>query len=380
MKRNRAFLFAMLGLLLGGVGCVAPSKPASKVSIPIETPSVVQSVSPPLDIESSVVLPLDGNVAGYNPWYKRFGEYFQDRFSGYHVGEDAEVRPEDLRPGEVQEVPVRAIADGDVLYVNRVSGYGGVMVIAHDVQGEKVNAIYGHIDRSSTHLKVGDHVGKGQFLAYLGADKSKETDGERQHLHFALYRGDDIRLSGYEKQASAVSRWINPQDFFAEQGISEDLRDSTLPLHYFALTDPQGKKIFKLDFIIPAGWDVEYVPQIQALNLYRVTGSGTARERSQIFIRYFDADQFLTLPTVTIHNTEDRTVGTGNYTARRYDVEKKSGVPDFPHQPAWRNRRHIVTDFRASSGRTRYYVVAANPDLPSIAYEQFLKSVEILNE
>ena len=134
---------------------------------------------------------------------------------------------------------------------------------------------------------------------------------------------------------------------------------------------------FPLDFTIPDAWDAEYIPSIQALNLYTRIGQGTARERSQILIRYFDANTFLTLPTVTIHSTEETTVGKMGYTARRYEIEKKSTAADFPDQPSWRNKRHVVTDFRGKEGNTRYFVVAANPDLDPAIYADLLASIEI---
>ena len=92
-------------------------------------------------------------------------------------------------------------------------------------------------------------------------------------------------------------------------------------------------------------------------------------------MRYFDAEKFLTLSTVAIHAATDVTVGQGRYTARRYDIEKKPGVPDFADQPSWRNKRHVVTDFRDKEGFTRYFVVAARPDLNQKTYERVLSSV-----
>lgn len=137
---------------------------------------------------------------------------------------------------------------------------------------------------------------------------------------------------------------------------------------------------FQLQFTIPVGWEVEYVPSIESLNLYTLSGDGTARDRSQIFIRYFDANQFLTLSTVTIHSTMDRTVGQREYIAKQYEIEKNPGIPDFIEQPIWRNQRHYVTDFRKTDGYVRYYVVAANPDTDTTIVEDVLESMVILDE
>lgn len=347
-----------------------PVVPQTSTSQASSTPSVVPSEQEPT---VSIVLPLDGNIAGYGPIYKRFGEYFQDRFMGYHVGEDVEISGEDFGPGEVQEVPIRAIGNGTVRFLDWVPGYGGVVVIAHQIGEEKVNAIYGHIDLASTELNIGDAVTANQFLAHLGDHKTKETDGERQHLHFALYKGDDIRLQGYEKDLKNVANWINPQDFFRKQSITFE----GLPRLYSTLMDPQGKKIFHIDFTMPADWDVEFIPSIQALNLYKVTGQGTARERSQMLIRYFDASSFLTLATVDILETKDLKIGFGGYQAKQYVIQKKFDVPNFKDQPSWRNVKHTVTDFRDKEGQTRYYVVAANPELDQKVYEDILASMMI---
>jgi hypothetical protein len=361
---NHELRIILLTLLLVGAGC--QSLPTSESNNTLDKVNSKPSETAKID-EPLVVLPLEG----YMPTYRRFGEYFQGRFVGYHVAEDSEADS-----GKV-EVPVRTIADGVVRYADWVSGYGGVIVIAHNVRNKKVNAIYGHVDIGSSELKVGDQVKKAQFIANLGDNKSRETDGERKHLHFALYIGDDLRLQGYEKNSKAVDNWINPNDFFASYGISF-VSQTSPTIAYSDLQDPEGKKIFNLDFRMPSDWDVEYIPSLQSLNLYKVSGNGIARDRSQILIRYFDASDFLTLSTVTIFKTTDLKVGAGDYVARRYDIEKKSGVADFRDQPNWRNERHIVTDFRKSSGRTRYYVVAANPDLDTVVYERILESMEIL--
>ena len=71
------------------------------------------------------------------------------------------------------------------------------------------------------------------------------------------------------------------------------------------------------------------------------------------------------------------TVGVGDYEARRYDIEKKTGVADFVDQPAWRNERHIVTDFHDSDEYDRYYVFAANPEIDMAVYEALIGSIMI---
>lgn len=158
--------------------------------------------------EFEVVLPMET----YSVTKKKFGEFFNDRFYGYHVGDDLEVNDTS------KTYQVFSIANGTVRYIDDVSGYGGVMVIEHTIGDAKINAIYGHIALNSTTLKAGDTVTKAQVLAELGDHESEETDGERKHLHFALYKGDELRLNGYVNGEELTGLWINPTEFFKTYG------------------------------------------------------------------------------------------------------------------------------------------------------------------
>lgn len=349
--------YVIVALLLVGVGCSSPTSfviPSDSEGSPY--PSGDSSVDKELlqndnDAGSYGKPPLVGQLT-----YKGFGEYFEDRFTGYHVAIDLEA-PADT--------PVYAVKDGEVTYSGWVSGYGGVMVVRTMMSDRTLSYIYGHLDSASMRA-VGESVDEEEHIAFLG-EKGEETDGEREHVHFAVYEGGEVRLNGYETSASAVGEWLNPINDVRSDKI---VRPSTDLIY-------DGREVFPLEFDVPAGWDVEYIPSIEALNLYTLTGEGVARERSQVLIRYFDASSFLTLSTVTIHSTTDLTVGTDDYTARRYDIEKKAGVANFVDQPSWRNERHIVTDFRGAGGYTRYFVVAANPALDVAVYESLLASMTI---
>ncbi len=378
-------LLLVLSLVLIGAGCSPVLKQLESSSEPAETTSV--------SVESVVVLPLDNNgTIGYEAVYKRFGEYFKDRFSGYHVGDDLEGPAENLSGVDVNPVFVRAVADGTVVYHGWVSGYGGVIVLQHSIDSKDIQTLYGHIALSTSTLKVGDTVAKGQNIAQLGVDKSKDTDGERQHLHFAVYKGTDVKLDGYVKSVEGLAAWINPVDFFlAHQAFTPGAALPDPTSTEWALSQnlwypsPPRRDIFlwhakwgELSFSLPSDWDVEYIPSLDALNLYSVSGEGSARERSQILLRYFDASQFLTLSTVEILSNKDLIIGLEAYVARQYEIVKKEGVANFVDQPGWRNEKHIVTDFRAEDGYTKYYVVAANPALESAIYERVLASMHII--
>ncbi|MBI4836391.1 MAG: M23 family metallopeptidase [Candidatus Abawacabacteria bacterium] len=334
------------------------------LSSPIQHSAVILS-SPKDRIQNFLTLPIQ--QYGERKTLKSFGEYIQDRFTGYHAADDIEFTDTEA------PIPVVAIADGTVEFIGNVAGYGGVIRILHHLNASKVHAIYGHIALSSTQLKAGDPVRSGQKIAELGKGNNEETDGERKHLHFGLYAGEEERINGYEQTVAGLEKWLNPQDFFTQYEVAINHPSRTF--------DPQkeiGGNDFKLNFTIPAEWEVEYIPSLKALNLYTMHGAGSARERSQIFIRFFDAARFLTLTTVNVLQTKDLTVGKNNYLAKQYEIEKKAGVNNFPEQPTWRNQKHIVTDFRDKDGQTRYYVVAKSPTLSDSIYQELLASMQII--
>lgn len=339
--------FGLLVLVLLGAGCADTQTP----SVPTE--------SEPNSVEASAVLPVDEYLERRT--FKAFGEYISDRFVGYHLADDIEF------VDVVDEVPVRAIMDGTVVRIEDVSGYGGMALIDHD----GVNAIYGHIDLASSELRPGDAVTKGQTIANLGNHESNETDGERKHLHFGLYEDEPRYINGYGASESSLDEWVNPQNFFTEHGIAMTTAERTFG------EDDLGGDIFHLEFTIPSGMEAEYIPSLQALNIFTLDGEGSARDRSVMLIRYFDAAEFLTLSTVDVLSTTDTTVGRGDYQAKRYAIKKKDGVADFVDQPDWRNERHMVTDFTAAEGHGRYYVVAEKPRVDTEMYQQVLASMRI---
>lgn len=357
---NKVFILGIFLLIVIGVGVFYGS-----IQTPQDESNEKKRAAGTTEESRAVVLP----IAEYQQrrTFNGFGEFSQGALAGYHVGEDIEYTDVLLK-----EVPIRAIAQGVVRRIGSVSGYGGVVVILHTIEDRQVHAIYGHIDLASSGLSQGDPVEKGEFLANLGDHESEETDGERKHLHFALYEGEELRLQGYESSSLAVESWINPHNFFEEYGY--DMQSSA---RTFDPTTELGGSTYPLEFLVPQGWEVEYVRTMDALSLYTLGGKGMALERSQVFIQHFDATDFLTLSTVTIHQTEDTLVGAG-YTARQYDIEKKEDVPSFFGQPSWRNLRHIATDFRKGTGYTRYFTVAARPGLDVNIYEEFLGSIRIV--
>ncbi|EKD76330.1 MAG: metalloendopeptidase-like protein membrane protein [uncultured bacterium] len=143
---------------------------------------------------------------------KMFGQYVAsdsgDSFSGYHTGDDIEVTD------VTAEVPFFSLADATVLKKEIVSGYGGVIILEF-VDGLTVyHALYGHVDLNSITMVVGDKVTAGEQLGMLGDDGSSEADGERKHLHFAIYPFvGTVLYAGYTDSDVDLNQWVNPADF-----------------------------------------------------------------------------------------------------------------------------------------------------------------------
>lgn len=175
------------------------------------------------DQSSTLVYPLHDFLARITK--KHFGQYITpqnspvspERFSGYHTGADAEATPSEASV----DVPVYAMAAGTVVLSRRVSGYGGVVMIEHRVDGQTVTALYGHLDINTVTVRVGDQVTVGQPFGALGAGGTTETDGERQHLHFGLLSGSGTNVKGYVSRQSDLSLWVDPLVWLADHDAVE---------------------------------------------------------------------------------------------------------------------------------------------------------------
>ena len=201
MSRIKIVIISLGILILIGAGII----------IYVERPATNKSNSTqPATAQSQFALPVVNYKTGQTK--KHFGQYITpqnspvqpERFTGYHTGVDIEQVQDNT------DVPVYAIADGTVRYINYVSGYGGVIVIQFDYNGQAYTALYGHIRLASATAKVDGKVTKGEKLAVLGAPYSSETNGERKHLHFSIHKGSSIELRGYVQNQSELSSWIDP--------------------------------------------------------------------------------------------------------------------------------------------------------------------------
>jgi murein DD-endopeptidase MepM/ murein hydrolase activator NlpD len=95
-------------------------------------------------------------------------------------GCSTEHRGVDLVPGA--GTPIAAIADGTVVEAGFFGELGEHVMVEHDVNGETVTSVYGHMIAGSMPLAVGDHVTRGQQLGLVGS--TGESTGA--HLHFGI--------------------------------------------------------------------------------------------------------------------------------------------------------------------------------------------------
>lgn len=138
--------------------------------------------------------------------------------------------------------------------------------------------------------------------------------------------------------------------------------------------------IYRFSGVLPTNWEVAYMRQIQAINIYDSTLRGeNTTEKSQIFIRNFTANNFLTLSTVEI--SERKSTRVKGHEAVEYEITKKPGVPNFPHAPSWRNSTHRSMDIRLSAqSPSPFYTIGYNPALERKMFDEFLASLRFDND
>lgn len=147
---------------------------------------------------------------------REYGQYFDasnkvnascgKTFVGYHTGDDLETTEAEL---EV-DVPIKAIATGQIVQKGNVGGYGGLVVQETKLNNERVTVYYGHMDLSSVTKKEGESLQAGEVIGNLGDECTAETDFARKHLHFAIRRGDGSDVRGYVPNSGTLSSWLNP--------------------------------------------------------------------------------------------------------------------------------------------------------------------------
>lgn len=163
--------------------------------------------------DSPVMAPLTISILEQD-----FGVW-NDGFGGYHLAEDLYGEP---------GAPVRAIAAGTVrIAATGAGGYGGIVLIDHEIGGETVTGVYGHLSaRRGLRVQAGAIVPRGTLLGYL-ADDDEDGGDWGPHFHFGIRRGPYSAQNvcgiwhyvGYSRTCTGtdhddyLNAWYDPGDF-----------------------------------------------------------------------------------------------------------------------------------------------------------------------
>ena len=114
-----------------------------------------------------LIWPSLGEIVG------EFGRHKHPRFDTYVDRKGIEIRVAD---GDM----IRAVADGEIAYADRLKGFGMVVIIDH---GEHYLSLYAHA--ASLRVRPGETVGGGQVIG------TTRADGEDDRIYFELRHGED---------------------------------------------------------------------------------------------------------------------------------------------------------------------------------------------
>ena len=128
-----------------------------------------------------------------------------EKFYGYHTGVDFEIFSDE----EESDISIYALCTGPLILKRHASGYGGVAVQQCTLDNSDVTVIYGHLKLSSISANLNQTLNQGMQIGILGQGYSKETDGERKHLHLGIHKGKTINLLGYVQDPGSLDEWID---------------------------------------------------------------------------------------------------------------------------------------------------------------------------
>lgn len=116
------------------------------------------------------------------------------------TGENAFHTGTDLAAADGTQIV--AAADGVVTVAEFSGGWGGLIVIVHQIDGATVATAYAHMWQHGIHVTAGDRVAAGQHIGDVGS--SGRSTGP--HLHF------EVRPGGTYAEAIDAAKWLNDHD------------------------------------------------------------------------------------------------------------------------------------------------------------------------
>lgn len=110
--------------------------------------------------------------------------------------------------------PIYAAASGTVVRAgNEVVGDGQIIVIEHNINGEKWSTMYLHVMKATEKVKAGDKVQAGQQIAREGSTGNSTGS----HLHFEVWKGEYLK-----GQSTDPAQWLKDRK-------AVDVSDKTMP-------------------------------------------------------------------------------------------------------------------------------------------------------
>lgn len=180
-------LLVVTAIAATGLLTSSPSLPAAAEALqnPPPAPIVLQSFTAPAGFEAPVVRDAFG-ISTYSvvQWPVPFGTPIS---SGFGIREcdgcATDHKGTDFNPGS--GYPIQVIADGTVVSAGwDATGYGYMVVVQHNIDGQNVQSLYAHMLDGSIAVTVGQQVKRGEVLGLVGS--TGESTGAHLHLGILL--------------------------------------------------------------------------------------------------------------------------------------------------------------------------------------------------
>lgn len=119
--------------------------------------------------------------------------------------------------------PVMSADNGICVYCKYQTTGGWVLGIYHEQYG--VTTEYGHLQKGSLKVKVGDKVSKGQHIANMGNTGSQNGNALPYHLHFGICKGKGLNYG-------ILHKWYNPVNYLNLYDGQEEATKTLVKLNH----------------------------------------------------------------------------------------------------------------------------------------------------
>lgn len=161
---------------------------------PTNGPSIIQGKTPESFIQDTGTGKIESGLFGC----------FRNNGSRFHEGIDIKASSRNRKNESTN--PIYAAMDGEVAYVNKISGnsaYGRYIVLVHTNGSIPFYSLYAHLSEIDGSVIIGKKINKGATIGVMGRSASYKIPKERAHLHFEM----GLQLS------SQFHNWYAKQQF-----------------------------------------------------------------------------------------------------------------------------------------------------------------------